>query len=520
MKSEHNERYPERALEQTRVPARGRASGRTRRRAFCRMAPGHRRIAAAALVVALLAACGQVLAAGEYAFVLTTDYYSAAYYSTIEAVPPRAAQVSIASVNTDAVAYYDQNEDMIFVVNRYLADNIQIVDPNSGFATTGQYSVGNGSNPHDIRLASAGKAYVSRYEWKTLFICDPYTGDSLGAVDLSPFADADGIPEMDRMEIVEGKVFVTLNSIDRNTWLPDGPGKIAVIDASADTLIDVDPSVPGVQPIVLSLPNPRTELRYDRCRGELVVGCLGAWGVMDGGIEVIDPSTLESKGVIATEIQLGGDISDGVLSPGTEGYAVVMDSMPWPDNYARLVSFDRHTGTLMDTLYIQTTGQGASLAGIELSRQRELYLCDRDALEPRVHIYDTLSDTLITTVDVGVPPYDVAFVQEAYAGVPVHPVSGRDYYAVSIINYPNPAPLTTTIRFEMPDGTASAPISIHIHDVTGRLVRTLEAGAGAPGPHEVLWDGRDYRGHPVAGGVYFCSLGSGVSRAARIVLMR
>ena len=43
---------------------------------------------------------------------------------------------------------------------------------------------------------------MTRFEWKTLFICDPYTGDSLGAIDLSPFADSDSIPEMDRMEIV------------------------------------------------------------------------------------------------------------------------------------------------------------------------------------------------------------------------------------------------------------------------------------------------------------------------------
>ena len=472
----------------------------------------------AVFIIMLLAACRPALAADEYAFVITTDYYSAAYYSTIGVLPPRTANVSISSVNTDAVAYYDQDEDMVFVVNRYLADNIQIVDPNSGFTTTGQYSVGNGSNPHDIRLAGSGKAYVTRYEWKTLFICDPYTGDSLGAIDLSPLADSDGIPEMDRMEIVDGKVFVTLNSINRATWLPDGPGKIAVIDAIADTLMDVDPGTPGIQPIWLTLSNPYTELRYDRCRGELIIGCLGAWGVMDGGIEVIDPFTLEHKGVVTTELQLGGDVSDGILSPGQKGYAVVMDSVPWPDNFARLASFDRETGEVLDTLYIQESGQGASLAGIELNRQGELYLCDRDATRPRVRIYDTAADTLMDAVDVGIPPYDVTFVQEAYAGLPAEP---RDPGGAALAAYPNPARHTATIRFSFPGSAGHSPASLGIYNVAGQLVQSLDV----PGPeaevHEVVWDGTDARGNPVSSGVYYCSLqGRGAAGTFRIVFIR
>lgn len=471
-------------------------------------------------VSAILASAVPASAEDEYAFVLTTDYYSAAYYSTIEAEPPRTVNASISSVNTDAVAYYDQNEAMVFVVNRFLADNIQIVDPSLAFETTGQYSVGNGSNPHDIRLADPASAYVTRYEWKTLFICDPYTGDSLGAIDLSSLADSDGIPEMDRMAIVGDRLFVTLNMLDHATWSPTGPGKIAVIDVAADTLVDTDPLTPGVQPIILSLPNPYTELRYDRCRGELIIGCLGSWGEMDGGVEVIDPFTLESKGVIATEFQLGGDVSDVVMSPGAAGYAVVMDSTPWPENFARLVSFDRETGSVIDTLYIQDSGGGASLAGIEMSRQGELYLCDRDAARPRVRIYDMPADTLITAVDVGVPPYDIALVQQEYAGVPALPPGPELPETASLLIFPNPAHPIAAIRFEAPGGAHSARVHVHIHDVTGRLVRSLDAGISGPGRQEVVWDGTDERGNAVAAGVYFCSIANSPDRSARLVLVR
>jgi hypothetical protein len=445
--------------------------------------------------------CQDDKAAVESAFIITTDYYNAGYYSTIEIPPPRNTMVSIAPVSPDAVAYYDYIEDMIFVVNRYLADNIQIVDTDPLFTTIGQYSVGNGSNPHDIRLVDNTKAYVSRYEWRTLLVVHPYLGDSLGVIDLSPFADADGIPEMDRMEIIGERLFVTLNSIDRTTWLPDGPGKIAVIDVEADTLVDCNPDSAGVQPIVLSLPNPYTELRYDACREELYVGCLGSWGVMDGGVEVIDPFALSSKGVLITERELGGDLSDVVRRPGSGAYAVVLDSIPWPDNFARLVRFDESAGTVTDTLFRQTSGSGSALAGIEVNRQLELYLCDRDLTHPVIRIFDVRTDTEIASVDVGLPPFDIAFTQPPLASVDgehADPAGAPP----AIFSYPNPFNLRTTITCTLPgeDGTAS---HVTIIDPAGRMVRNLGGAITASTPR-VEWNGTDDRGRPVAPGLYFC----------------
>jgi len=456
--------------------------------------------------------------AGEHAFIVTTDYYTAGYYSTIEIAQPRAAMVSIEPVNPDAVAHYDWTEDTIFVVNRYMADNIQIVDNDSLFTTIGQYSVGNGSNPHDIRLVDNTKAYVSRYEWKTLLIVHPYSGDSLGVIDLSPFADADGIPEMDRMEIVGDRLFVTLNSIDRMTWLPDGPGKIAVIDVAADTLVDCNPDSAGIQPIVLSLPNPYTELRYDRCRGHLYVGCLGAWSVMDGGIEVVDPYGLKSEGVILTEQALGGDVSDVVLAPGGAGYVVVLDAAIWPNNFARLVRFDEPTGAVTDTLFRQTSGMGSSLAGIELNRQLELYLCDRDLTQPGVRIYDTTTDSQVAFVDVGLPPFDIVFTQQPMASVDSVPENRDDAAAVTVYTHPNPFVSSTTITYTL-TGTEVAPVRLAVFDAMGRKVRTLAGGETPPGTFMVNWDGRDDLRRPVAPGVYFCRVESNGPAAGKKMLL-
>jgi hypothetical protein len=473
-----------------------------------------------AVALTLLATAYQASAAPEHAFILTTDYGSAAYYSTIEIPPPRMADVSIEPVSTDPIAHYDPAEDMVFVINRFLADNIQIVDPNQDFATVGQYSVGNGANPHDIRLASSQKAYVSRFEWTTLLIVHPYSGDSLGTIDLSPFADSDGIPEMDRMEIVENRLFVTLNCIDHMTWLPNGEGKVAVIDTDADTLVDCDPGTPGVQPIPLGLPNPYSELRYDPCRGTLVVGCLGTWGTLEGGVVAIDPASLQAATVI-TEAQIGGDISDALISPTGKGYAIVLEPVIWPDNFARLVEFDPADAAVVDTLYRQTSGQGSTLAAIEANRQYEIYLCDRDLMQPGIRIYDTVSDTLIARIDVGVPPFDLEFVQAPSAGTYPDPQSDGAAACLLMQNFPNPFATFTSVTYRVPPEAAARHLWLGIYDPPGRLVRVLADRRHSEGTYTAHWDGTDSRGRPAAPGVYFCTLrwSRGVE-ARRLVLSR
>jgi len=66
---------------------------------------------------------------------------------------------------------------------------------------------------------------------------------------------------------------------------------------------------------------------------------------------------------------------------------------------------------------------------------------------------------------------------------------------------PNPTTGAASIR-----GTVAGPgeVTVRVLDVRGRVVRTLHHGPLAPGPREILWDGRDDRGRPVPAGIYFC----------------
>jgi len=51
--------------------------------------------------------------------------------------------------------------------------------------------------------------------------------------------------------------------------------------------------------------------------------------------------------------------------------------------------------------------------------------------------------------------------------------------------------------------------SLAVYDVSGRVVRTLVDKEMATGTYQVLWNGNDSNGHPVAAGVYYCRLEAG-----------
>ncbi len=85
-------------------------------------------------------------------------------------------------------------------------------------------------------------------------------------------------------------------------------------------------------------------------------------------------------------------------------------------------------------------------------------------------------------------------------------------------NVPNPFNPLTEIRFEL---AAAGPARLTVHDLRGRLVRTLHDGALPAGPHAVLWDGRDESGRDTGSGTYLCRLEAGqTSEMKKMVLVR
>ena len=89
-------------------------------------------------------------------------------------------------------------------------------------------------------------------------------------------------------------------------------------------------------------------------------------------------------------------------------------------------------------------------------------------------------------------------------------------------NYPNPFNPSTVISFTVPGGSENKEnVLLIVYDVKGAVVKTLINSPVEGGRHEVVWDGKNNRGKPVASGVYFSSFRScGVKETRKMLLLR
>ena len=87
------------------------------------------------------------------------------------------------------------------------------------------------------------------------------------------------------------------------------------------------------------------------------------------------------------------------------------------------------------------------------------------------------------------------------SGEPMHRPLIKDFRLFP--NAPNPFNQSTRIRFQLSE---TSPVTLYIIDILGRPVNLLARGSFTAGKHEIVWDGCDDSGRPVASGVYFTLL--------------
>ena len=90
--------------------------------------------------------------------------------------------------------------------------------------------------------------------------------------------------------------------------------------------------------------------------------------------------------------------------------------------------------------------------------------------------------------------------------------------------YPNPFNPSTQIRYDLPAG---GRVSLHIFDILGQDILSIVDADQAAGRHDVVWNGADREGIPVASGVYFARLqftsaqqGAAITRIVKMLLTR
>jgi DNA-binding beta-propeller fold protein YncE len=455
-------------------------------------------------LLALLVHTGSAAAPDSRAFVTTTDYTSGGL-RRID-LGTRTVLAGEASVSADTRVRWHNGR--VVVINRFGQDNIQIVDP-ATLATVHQFSTGNGSNPADIAFAG-GKAYITRYELASVLIMNPETGATLGTIPLGAFADADGIPEMDRMERVGTRLLISCQRLDRNNnFQPTASSVIVVVDTQADTVMDADPLVAGTQAITLTGRNPVTPFAFDVASGRLLIGCVGRFGMLDGGIEWIDPVQMKSLGWAISEGALGGEIDALAWNGAARSYAIVHDA----GFNTELVSWSASSGTRLGTL---DSPGGFSLLDLALDDRGELYVTNGSFTAPGVSVFDAGPDTLLAgPLDTGLPPGQITFDHATTDAASVAP--GRPRLALSA---PSPTPSRTGVRLTL-ELEREAAVEFALFDVAGRAVRSAVREIRPAGRTQFAWNLRSDAGTRVDPGVYLLRVSCAGSRVTRrIVVVR
>jgi hypothetical protein len=90
-------------------------------------------------------------------------------------------------------------------------------------------------------------------------------------------------------------------------------------------------------------------------------------------------------------------------------------------------------------------------------------------------------------------------------------------YAVSQ-NYPNPFNPSTTIYYELP---RPSEVKLEVYNLLGQNVRTLINARQEAGRHQIVWDGKNDFGSPVASGIYIYRFQAGAySKIMKMILMK
>ncbi|MBN2384416.1 hypothetical protein JXQ70_16190 [bacterium] len=333
----------------------------------------------------------------EYAFVTATDYASGSFY-TVTLDSPRTVSTygTSSSISSDPVCFY--SDPYVYVVNRFGFDNIQTFDPENDFGLVAEYSVGTGTNPQEIVVISAEKAYVSQLAAASLLIVNPKNGNQLGTIDMSAYADDDGFPEMAMMHYhaASQSLFVAMQRLDTATYMNVPPNYVVVVNTANDSIKNV---------IELTGLNPFTDFFYRESNDMLYIGNVGVFTLNDGGIELVNPNSMTAQGYCITEEALGGDIIDFVIFSDTLGYAIISDA----DFITHVVVFDPSTGTRTSVLL---SSAGYDLAGIELNKRDEMWVLDRAYTGPAIHVYNAATQELIETLALStLPPCWMCFIE-------------------------------------------------------------------------------------------------------------
>jgi len=255
--------------------------------------------------------------AGAVLAVATSDNQSGALHTVNLATRTVRRNIDVVDAQPVVRSYGSQ----IFVLDQ-THGAMRVYDVSQDLANPSDFPIGNSTvpagkaNPYDIYVdGPRSVAYVTLYG---SFGSTVITGaNALAVIDLKnpaagiarfvplPVAasDPDNNPEATRLVGCGDKLLVLLQDLDRNTYDPVGPGRIAVVDLTQPSSVSII-QLAGKNPTALS-PLPGCTEAIVGSAGNQYTGTLAS----ESGIERIDLENKKSFGLVLKGSDLGGNVT-------------------------------------------------------------------------------------------------------------------------------------------------------------------------------------------------------------------
>jgi hypothetical protein len=289
--------------------------------------------------------------------------------------------------------------DELFIVNRFGADNITILDATT-LQLVDQISTGAGSNPQDVAVVG-DRLYVPALGTAGVVVIDRGAGNALSTIDLGAL-DPDELPNCISAYELDGEVFVACGVLDDDDPFlsPRGDGVIAVIDTADDSLAR-DFELPGANPVGwLALTSDDSELA-----GDLVIGLVPSYNDFSIGCLARVPRVGADATCVVTNQELGGyanrlasSSNGGILWIAVNGFDESFNG------FGMLRGLDAETLELWDG---QVSGASQSIKDLAVCPSGDIVVADRPdvgASGLRVYSGETTLEVTDGLLDIGLPP--------------------------------------------------------------------------------------------------------------------
>jgi hypothetical protein len=303
------------------------------------------------------------------------------------------AVVDLASGDVDDDVFVTSGDPLVVAdaggvvqLNGYLHDSARRYDVGDWREPRFDVGMGEGANP--TGAATVGDAtWISRYDAAELWILDA-AGDVTDTVDLSAWADPDGVPEMGDLLVADGVVWLALQRFDRDAgWAPN-PGRVLAFDPETlEVVVDVELG-----------PSPRL---WPRASGGVWV-TTGTFATTDAGFEPRLDGDLRALDVDGTVGPI--EASEADLGAKIEAFREVDGGAFWMADAGGGAFSLRSGWPGAATVDVALTGWPSDLVVDDVGRA---WVAERDGLGGHLAVYDADAAEL-GAWQTTLPPYRLA----------------------------------------------------------------------------------------------------------------